>query len=201
MGSASVRFLSNGSGGLEIADSLGNVSAFTGLVSGFGGVNHSNHKQFIDLTSVTFASGQIHLSYTSAAGSGTLSVVSGAAVVARINMIGSYTSANFSAKAGSNGNVEIVDPTVPNGGTGAAKPAQSFPRNGIDLPDISFGAQTTLASSQNIASAGGALRVSAGRHTATISLLGNYVAEALSSAPTAMAVRWSPRLRPDRRRC
>jgi hypothetical protein len=119
---------------------------------------------------------RIHLSYTSAAGSGALPVVSGAAVVARINMIGSYTSANFSAKAGSNGNVEIVDSTVPNGGTGAAKPAQSFPRNGIDLPDISFGAQTTLASSQNIASAGGALRVSDGRHTATISLLGNYVA-------------------------
>jgi hypothetical protein len=63
---------------------------------------------------------------------------------------------------------------VPNGGSAAAGPAQSFPRNGIDLPDIAFGAQTTLAYSQN--DAGGILRVSDGRHAAAISLLGNYVA-------------------------
>jgi hypothetical protein len=61
-----------------IEDLPNNVSAFTGAVSGFGGANHTNHKQFIDLSSVSFTSGQIHLSYTSAAGSGTLSVVSGA---------------------------------------------------------------------------------------------------------------------------
>ena len=48
-----VAFLSTGSGGLEIADTSANRSAFTGAVSGFGGVNHTNHKQFIDLVSVT----------------------------------------------------------------------------------------------------------------------------------------------------
>ena len=61
-GSANVAFLSNGSGGLVIEDSPGNVSAFTGAASGFGGANHTNHKQFIDLTSVSFVSGQIHFS-------------------------------------------------------------------------------------------------------------------------------------------
>ena len=60
-------------------------------------------------------------------------------------MIGSYTSANFNIKADSNGKVEIVDPTVPNGGSVAPEHAQTFPRNGIDLPNIAFGAQTTLA--------------------------------------------------------
>ena len=53
-GSADVAFLSNGSGGLEIADAaLLDTAVFTGTISGFGGVNHTNHKQFIDLVSVT----------------------------------------------------------------------------------------------------------------------------------------------------
>ena len=38
----SVRFLSNGSGGLKIADTVGHTSAFSGRVSGFGGSGHSN---------------------------------------------------------------------------------------------------------------------------------------------------------------
>jgi hypothetical protein len=74
-----------------IEDLANNVSAFTDAVSGFGGANHTNHRQFIDLSSVSFTSGQIHLHYTSAAGSGTLSVVSGATVVAQIKMIGRRT--------------------------------------------------------------------------------------------------------------
>jgi trimeric autotransporter adhesin len=175
-GTANIAFLANGSGGLEIADSPGNVSAFTGTVSGFGGMNHTNHKQFIDLVSVTSAANTISLSYVPAAGSGTLFVSSGGAVVAQINMIGSYTSANFSIKADSNGNVEIVDPTVPNGASVAPEHAQTFPRNGIDLPDIAFGAQTTLAYAKHVADTGGTLTVSDGRHAASVALLGSYIA-------------------------
>jgi hypothetical protein len=55
-------------------------------VSGFGGVNHSNHKQFIDLISVTSGAG-IALSYTSGNvgnTSGTLTVSSGGHLVASI---------------------------------------------------------------------------------------------------------------------
>jgi hypothetical protein len=89
-------------------------------------------------------------------------------------MIGSYTSANFSVTADSDGNVEIVDPAVPNGGSVAPGPARTFPRNGIDLPDIAFGAQTTLAYAAN--AAGGTLTISDGRHAAAIALLGNYMA-------------------------
>ena len=58
----SVRFLSNGSGGLKIADTVGHTSAFSGRVSGFGGSGHSKPVQFIDLVSVTSA-GVISLSY------------------------------------------------------------------------------------------------------------------------------------------
>jgi hypothetical protein len=67
--------------------------------------------------------------------------------------------------------VEIVDPAVPNGGS-----AQTFPRNGLDLPDIAFGAQTTLAYAANANGNGGTLTVSDGRHAASIALLGNYMA-------------------------
>ena len=105
---------------------------------------------------------------------------SGGAVVAQINMIGNYTSANFSAKADGNGNVEIIDPAVPNGGS--AEPGQSFPRNGIDLPDIAFGAQTTLAYSENAAGTGGTLTVNDGRHAAAVALLGNYMAGSFVTA-------------------
>ena len=87
----------------------------------------------------------------------------GVTLVAQIKMIGSYTSANFSAKADSNGNVEIVDPTVPNGGSVAPGPMQAFPQHGIDLPDIAFSAQTTLAYAKHVAGAGGTLTVSDGR--------------------------------------
>ena len=62
----SVKFLSNGSGGLEIADTQGHTSAFSGRVSGFGGSGHSNQAQFIDLISVTSAPGAITSSYVSA---------------------------------------------------------------------------------------------------------------------------------------
>ena len=58
-GTANVFFTPTGSGELRIADAAGSSNVFTGAVSGFGGVNHSNHKQFIDLVNVNFASGAI----------------------------------------------------------------------------------------------------------------------------------------------
>jgi autotransporter passenger strand-loop-strand repeat protein len=186
-GSANIAFLAAGSGGLAIEDSPSNVSAFTGAVSGFGGMNHTNHKQFIDLTSVGFASGQIHLSYTSAAGSGTLSVMGGVTLVAQIKMIGSYTSANFSAKADNNGNVEIADPTVPNGGSVAPEPRQALPQHGIDLPDIAFGAQTTLAYTRNAAGTSGLLTVATAATRRRLRSSAATSPEASLLPPTAMA--------------
>ena len=181
-GTANVAFLATGTGGLLIADVSGSISAFTGTVVGFGGVNHANHKQYIDLVSVTSAPNTISLSYLPASGSGTLRVSSGGAVVASIEMIGAYTSKNFSIKADGQGNVEIVDPTVPNGGSVALGPTQTFPQGGIDLPDIAFGAQTTLAYSRNATGTGGTLTVSDGRHAASIALLGNYMAGSFAVA-------------------
>jgi hypothetical protein len=63
-----------------------------------------------------------------------------------------------------------------NGGSVELGPARTFPRAGIDLPDIAFGAQTTLAYAANAAGAGGTLTIGDGRQAAAIALLGNYMA-------------------------
>jgi hypothetical protein len=174
----SVRFLSNGNGGLKIAAAAGHASAFSGRVSGFGGVGHANQTQFIDLVSVTSA-GVIASSYLPAnAGntSGTLFISSGGTMVAAIKLVGSYSAGNFHITSGTGGTIAITDPTVPNGGSVQTSAASTFPRTGIDLPDIAFGAHTTLAYAQNATGTGGTLTVSDGRHTAAIALLGNYMA-------------------------
>jgi hypothetical protein len=77
-----------------------------GTVSGFG----QNVHQFIDLTSVSFASGAVSARYSSStASSGVLSVTSGgtANVVAAIDLIGHYVTSNFHIIAGPGGTVEI----------------------------------------------------------------------------------------------
>jgi len=181
-GTANVAFLATGSGGLIIADTSGSTAAFTGAVSGFGGVGHANHTQFIDLIGVAFSSGQITSSYTQVGSGGTLFVSSGGVEVAEIHLIGNYSSGNFHVTSGISGSVKITDPAVVNGGSVVSGPAQPFPGGGIDLPNIAFGAHTTLAYSQNNAGTGGTLTVSDGRHAAAIALLGNYMAGSFAVA-------------------
>ena len=94
--------------------------------------------------------------------------------MASIELIGAYTSGDFHVASGISGTVAITDPGVVNGGS--VGPAEPFPRHGIDLPNIAFGAQMTLAYSENTADTAGALTPSDGRHAASIVLLGNYMA-------------------------
>ena len=178
-GTANVAFLSSGSGGLEIADTQSSPDAFTGVVSGFGGPSHNNHKQFIDLISVT--SHSISLNYAGFA-SGTLTVLSSSIPVATIEIIGHYLQSNFSPASGISGTVAIIDPGVVNGGSVEPGPVQTCPRDGVDLPNIAFGAQTMLAYSENGTDTGGTLTVTDGRHAAAIALLGNYMAASFATA-------------------
>jgi len=182
-GTADVFFTPTGSGELRIADAVGSSMVYTGAVSGFGGVGHSNQKQFIELFNVQFVSGALTLSYTSTGvDSGTLSVSSGGQEVADINFVGSYTSANFQIGSGPGGHLKITDPQVVNGAVVLDGVAQAFPRNGLDLPNIAFGARTTLAYAENAAGTGGILTVSDGRHATSIALLGNYMAGSFVTA-------------------
>jgi hypothetical protein len=64
----------------------------------------------------------------------------------------------------------------------SANLAHTFPRDGIDLPDIAFGAHTTLAYAQNAAGTGGTMTVSDGRHAASVVLFGNYMAGSFVTA-------------------
>ena len=177
-GTADIAFLPNGSGGLEIADTHANSSTFTGTISGFGGLNHANHKQFIDLIWVT-SDATVSASYTSAGpNGGFLTVTSGAnpAPVAEIHFAGRYVTSNFHIASDIDGTVKIADPAVPDGGSVEPEPDHVFPRNGIDLPNVAFGAHTTLAYAGNNTDTGGTLTVTDGRHAAAIMLLGSYMA-------------------------
>ena len=71
---------------------------------------------------------------------------------------------------GGGGGALQLDPSGPL--TGTAKRVGA--KDGTDLPNIAFGAQTTLAHSRNSADTGGT--VTDGRHAAAIALLGNYMA-------------------------
>jgi hypothetical protein len=121
-GSANVTFLSTGSGGLEIADTKGDPTAFTGVVSGFGGTSHANHTQFIDLTAVNYVSGVVTDSYSSTTtSSGVLTISSGGSIVATIDFAGAYVTSDFHLSGGSGGSGTIItDPTVVGGGVQSA---------------------------------------------------------------------------------
>ena len=89
-----VVFRKDGHGGLELADTAANPTAFGGTVSGFG----TGHKQFIELTRVT-SNSSVSLDYASnGSSSGVLTVSSGGSVVASINMSGSFTTSSTSER-------------------------------------------------------------------------------------------------------
>jgi autotransporter passenger strand-loop-strand repeat protein len=99
-----VIFQKHAHGGLELADTAANPTAFGGTVSGFG----TGHRQFIELTGVT-SNSSVSLDYTSkGSSSGVLTVSSGGSVVASINMSGSFTTSSFHLESGSGGTVEIA---------------------------------------------------------------------------------------------
>ena len=113
--SENVTFLANGSGGL-VLNGLG--KAYTGRVSGFGfgSSAHSDHAQFIDFTSVSFAGASF--TYTSANPSntsGTLAVTD-SVHSASVLLVGNYSAGNFTSANDGGGHLKIMDP-------GAAPPS------------------------------------------------------------------------------
>ena len=115
-----------------------------------------------------------YVSANAANTSGTLFISSGGTLVAAIKMVGSYSAGNFHITSGAGGTVAITDPAVPNGGNVQSSAASTFPLHGVDLPDIAFGAQTTLAYSGN--SNTPSLGATEGRYATALALLGNYMA-------------------------
>jgi len=173
-----VIFLSTGSGGLEIADTANNPTAFTGAVSGFGGVGHSNHAQFIDLLFVT-SDATVSVNFVSAAShtSGALMVSSGGQLVASIDLIGVYSTGDLRVVSGVSATVKILDPAVGGGGSvDTSSAAMVWLRNSIDPPAVAAGARTTLETGDNPPAAARA---------AAVALLGNYMAASFVDAAPA----------------
>ncbi len=69
-----------------------------------------------------------------------------------------------------------------NGGSVTHGPVEALPQHGIDLPNIAFGARTTLAYVENGTNTAGTLTVTDGRHAASLVLLGNYMAASFVTA-------------------
>jgi autotransporter passenger strand-loop-strand repeat protein len=88
------------------------LMAFGGTISGF-----HTPADAIDLRGLAFSSGTTNLSWTQltsgANGSGTLTVTSGAEIQT-LNLLGQYSTANFSATSDGNGGTLITDPPVLN---------------------------------------------------------------------------------------
>ena len=195
--SENVAFQLGGTGGLE----LDVASAYTGKVSGFG--NGGNTSQYIDLTNIAF-NGNVSRSYSGNTTSGVLTVTSGATVVAKITMVGNYTTSSFKLGADSSGHVQITDPPHSASNTASSSTVTSGGSNGtpfIDnastfsgtlaglwahdhtgLPGIGFGAHTTLGYSGDSGDAGGTLPDRDGTHGAKLALLGNYMATSFVTA-------------------
>jgi hypothetical protein len=109
---ANVTFISTGSGGLELSDSLSDPTAFAGNVAGFGGSNHANHGQYVVLTSVTYSAGETATYSAVTASAGVLTVSSGGHAVAKIDFVGQYVTSNFHLTSASGGFVKIADPPI-----------------------------------------------------------------------------------------
>jgi hypothetical protein len=134
-----VTFLSGAvSGGLSLADTAADSAGYGGTVSGFGGVNHTDTTQFIDLTSVTYSAGEVSASFTANAShptsGGVLTVMSGGVTVADITLAGNYTHAAFDVVSGANNTVEIVDPAsfIAGGGTATLASTASDTPSAVD---------------------------------------------------------------------
>ncbi len=185
-----VTFQLGGIGGLE----LDVASAYTGKVFGFG--NGGNTSQYIDLTNIAF-NGNVHRSYSGNTTGGVLTVTSGGTVVAKINMVGNYTTSSFVLGADSSGHVQITDPSNSASNTASSSTVTSGGSNGASfinnastfsgtlaglwahdhtgLPGIGFGINMTLGYSGHSGDAGTLLGTD-GTHGANLALLGHYMA-------------------------
>lgn len=143
--SENVSFTATGTGELELG---GSGSAYTGKITGFGGVSGSNTVQSIDFLAVS-SGGSISAVFVSLSKtSGTLEITSGgSSVVAEVTLVGKYVTSDFQISAGISGSVEITDPAA----------------------TVTDGATLTLAATPSPATG-------TGTGTGSVALLGSYMA-------------------------
>jgi hypothetical protein len=147
-------------------------------VSGFGaGINTS---QSIHLITVPF-NATVHRSYSGNTTSGVLTVTSGTTVVAKINMVGNYTTTNFQLSADSSGYVQITDPSNSASNTANSSTVTSGGSNGASFIDKAS-TFTDTPGSLWAHDRTGLTDIGFGGHGAKHALLGNYMATSFVTA-------------------
>jgi len=165
-----VTFAAGASGTLKIDHSL--TAPFTGYLSGL------TTKNSVDLVDLAWTRQSMTATYSGTASGGTLTVSNGTNSV-KLNLLGDYSTASWLLSKDGTGGTLVVDPPI----SGSLTPdADRGTASGIDLSEISFGANTTLTYSANNDHTGDTLTVSDGLHAQSLALLGQYMASSFSMA-------------------
>ena len=168
--SENVTFMAGANGSLTFDHS--STAPFTGSVSGL------SPKNAIILADLTWTPRKMTATFSGNTSGGTLTVSNGTNSVA-LGLMGDYTAASWKLSKDSTGGTRVVDPPV----TGSLSAnADGGAGGGIDLSDISFGDNTTLAYTANSDKTGGTLTVSDGLHAQSVALLGQYMASSFVMA-------------------
>ena len=96
----------------------GQPTAYAGKVSGFGGVGHANHTQFIDLVSVAFAPFEINATYSAGPPPAAVTVTSGGTTVAEIELVGKYADFELQCQRRRGRQCRVTDPAAGGGDAG-----------------------------------------------------------------------------------
>jgi hypothetical protein len=170
--SENVTFAAGASGTLKIDQSL--TAPFTGSISG---LTTTDSVDLVDLA-WTHPSKSMTATYSGTASGGTLTVSNRTNSVT-LNLLGDYRTASWLLSKDGTGGTLVADPPI----RGSLTPdADHATASGIDLSEISFGANTRLAYAANSDNTGGTLTVSDGLHARSLALLGQYMASSLPMA-------------------
>ena len=173
--SENVTFNTGATGTLTLDHSL--AGSFAGTVSGL------TKKNQVDLLDLPYTPKQMSATFKlNSAGTGGVLTVTNAKLdeSATLNLSGNYSTASWLLSSDPSGKgTLVVDPPVM--GSFAAD-ANGGAAGGIDLPNISFDVDTTLAYWMNSANTGGTLTVSDGLHAQSLALLGQYTASSFVMA-------------------
>jgi hypothetical protein len=168
--SENVTFAAGASGTLKIDHGL--TAPFTGSISG---LTTTNSVDLVDLA-WTHPSRSMTATYSGTASGGTLTVSDRTNSV-NLNLLGDYRTASWLLSKDANGGTLVADPPI----SGSLTPdADHATASGIDLSEISFGANTRLAYAANSDNTGGTLTISDGIHPQSLPLLGQYMASSFS---------------------
>ena len=182
MNSANLEFGAAESENIGVAAGATGTLKFDKSASVTGSISGLTRKNAVDLGDLDWVSGKMKATFAANAAnptSGGVLTVTNGTNSAELNLLGNYTKAAWNLSKDGSGGTLVVDPPV----DGSLTPDPAGGAQGqIDLPDISFGADTMLGYSENSDNTGGILTVGDGNHAASLALMGQYMASSFVAA-------------------